>query len=287
VASSRSAAMRKYLQQISGGSLRNKKVTFCAVNLCGVLREWEKKMPEKLVSREHTEVLALCVATVHNHRGIPDIFSGDRVQLSFNGVTNCTGHKRAGAHFAFELVQKSDQGPKFTGGVCTGDGKVGNMGIQGLKKFAFLSTTLPFAWATARLARGRRELAGGEDNPVPSESLMWCDQWVQEDAKGFMYMRLEDVVTFAKRAKKPVEMYRLLSMCEAGEDEWMYQLEEGAAKNPEKAWNDAFHALLDADWDKAQALLPELSNSGAKNAIMVVEFITSKQSYTPTPIAYH
>eukprot|EP00756_Hemistasia_phaeocysticola_P007020 Hpha_TRINITY_DN14091_c0_g1::TRINITY_DN14091_c0_g1_i1::g.44345::m.44345 len=209
--------------------LRRKQVSFAVVTLRGWHQECVGKADD-WVSKVHTDTLAAVLLVFQSHKGVPDVFSGDRVLCSFNGVKACRQHKVHAAKAALNGSHKAAEAAKdhnaqgLTSASCVaGDVQCGNSGCAGMKRYTFFGSSVTWVWALERLNSSLG-------------TTMLADSGIVCEVKGVLQVRVIDKVLFPKRWKDPHPVSEFLGEMQVGEDEWMYQLEEGEKNNKYNAW---------------------------------------------------
>lgn len=250
-----------------------KKMTFLSSGFKGWHVHFHKAHDSDMLAA-HTALLRSMLEIVNKNKGVPDVFCGDRLLVSFNAVKPLATHKVASCHAALALLDLSDKCrasgyealtdepakkhgkaaattlPEVSIGVASGEAKVGNMGCEGMKKYSFISVVLTFAWALERY-----------DNMLGGGCLI--DKTVHADVKDSFQLRELGSILMKKRSARPVEVHQLVGKKEASEDEWMYQLEEqNNAVNEFSHWKAAFKAVAEQQWTDAGAALSKLLPPG-------------------------
>eukprot|EP00666_Eupelagonemidae_sp_cell4sb_P004221 gene4221-2063_t len=107
-----------------------------------------------------------------------------------------------------------------------------------------MSVVLTFTYA---LERRNNELGAG----------CLIDKQVFNDVVQSFQLRELRAMHMQKRGNKPTEVHQLVAKKEAaGEDEWMYQLEEqNSAVNEFTHWKKAYDAIKEQRWEDATASL--------------------------------
>lgn len=260
---SQSQRAKALLKQRTETGVKGKKVSMVCSNMLGWHGAWKS---DGEMAGAHAAAIEQQLTASINEKGIPETFSGDRMLLSFNGVKNCAGHRQAACRAAAKidaLLQGAPQFAKYKGqivslAVVSGDVKCGNLGTDGMKKFSYLGVAVTWLHAMERF------------NAKIGSTIM-TDKWLWEDTQGDFFYRMVDQVIFGKRHKKPIQLYQMMGQKEAGEDEWMYQLEEGAANDPHKTWDATMQALIDGRVSEAvesgKAVEDTLAKAGSKSGV--------------------
>lgn len=292
MASSQSAAMKAYLKKMTGEGLKKKKVTIFVVNLVNFHEYKEYKGDVSKLHHVHEHILSQFLAATTESKGVADFFSGDRLMSTYNAVRAVGTHRTAVAHGATTIQKLSSkladqaagttasvsmEGTKVSMGGATGPATCGNMGCIGLKKFSTLGVCVTFAFALERFGRSLK--AGG----------VVIENGVAEDAANGFYIRKLSSLDFPKRSPKPQMASEVMEAKKVGEDEWMYQLEEGAASDPWVAWNSCVMALVAEDWDAATAAMAQVQEKfpgGGGPQLWLADMVEQKQKAS-TKIVFH
>lgn len=169
---------------------------------------------------------------------------------------------------------------KISAAITTGELKCGNLGCIGMKKFSCIGSIVTWAHALERLNAHWRANA-------------LVDPGNFSDAKNTYYFRDGDMVLFPKRKKDAMRVHELREKKSVSEDEWMYQLEEGAANDPHKMFNEAMSAAIGSDWDTAGAKFADYDAKSVKEEeegglpARLRELLEKKEPYAPWPLLYH
>eukprot|EP01063_Lacrimia_lanifica_P007025 TRINITY_DN14450_c0_g1_i1.p1 TRINITY_DN14450_c0_g1~~TRINITY_DN14450_c0_g1_i1.p1 ORF type:complete len:1633 (+),score=444.49 TRINITY_DN14450_c0_g1_i1:58-4956(+) len=240
---------------VMGLALHRKKVTFLVSNIRGFLGAM-LKMNDAEVLRRHCDVLSLTLAAFATHKGVSEMFSGDRFVSSFNAVRTCSSHRNAGCAAALHLRDESstvlrpvsaEAAPqmKMNFAIVSGDGRIGNCGNEHMKRFSFLTPVLSWGHGLERL---------GAHTKVD----IVVDHYVFEEAANMYYVRYLNSVAYSKRSEHAVRVAELLCASTSGErDEWMYEMHSAQMRHPCGKWNAFAQAVLDGNWMEAEALRAE------------------------------
>lgn len=172
-------------------------------------------------------------------------------------------------------------GIQCTGCALSGEAKIGNMGCAGMKRFSFLSPMLTFTYALERLCRSLGA-SGVTDSSFAAE------------VSGQFNFRTIDKVTFPKvpaKKKDDTDGFMIRELCgkkSASEDEWMYQLEEGEAADPNKEWNNAINEANSGNMDPLKAVLTTSYADGLTREIMLrFKAVSDAGKFDARPLLYH
>ena len=222
-------------------SLMKKKVTYVVVNV----RDWFSRISRESdsdVLHLHSQLLAVALSQFAASKGIAEPFSGDRFCGSFNGAKALGTHRLAAcvAVMGINTIvdEKSDLKISLSCSVVSGEGRVGNMGNEQMKKFSFLSSIIPWGHALERYCRS-------------TNLSILCDGFMFDDVRAMVNLRHLGEIEFQKRSRqKPIKFAEMTSLKAATEgDEWMYELEAGEKSDPHKAWNAWVAAVTMGEWE--------------------------------------
>eukprot|EP01060_Flectonema_neradi_P017960 TRINITY_DN2478_c0_g1_i8.p1 TRINITY_DN2478_c0_g1~~TRINITY_DN2478_c0_g1_i8.p1 ORF type:complete len:1269 (+),score=245.38 TRINITY_DN2478_c0_g1_i8:55-3861(+) len=236
--------------QVAG--LKQKQVTVMAANIVGFRNFNEAKMNDS-----HSEYLQEVLSRVKLNKGIPEAFSGDRIQVSWNAVTNCTTHRQMAYTSAIEISQHTfEKGFCVQAGCSTSSAGVGNMGVVGMKKFSIIGNCVLLSAGIMRLNKS-------------FETSTLADSKCRLDEGSFV-LRVVTRVLVSKAASKPFFVYELADIRERIDAEWMYSLQESA---------DPVVEYLDAKVDNKT--VPDLDVTKLE-VPLVTKFIFDKLEGDPT-----
>eukprot|EP00756_Hemistasia_phaeocysticola_P030034 Hpha_TRINITY_DN16268_c2_g9::TRINITY_DN16268_c2_g9_i1::g.11927::m.11927 len=212
----------------------------------------------------HKEYLSSMVEWVKKTKGIPDGFNADRFYASFNGAKNTAGARAAAGRCAlamstaaaevFKGVSKDGtmQG-KISCAAGGGDVMCGNMGIDGMKKYCLVGVGQSFVHVL-------------ESHNAKMLTSVLCDLKVKNDVEQGHQMRQMLPVPYKGGVQRTFEI-----VCEmqAGEDEWMYQLEEAAAADPGRVVSQAVDMFIAGDTAGALEALRTDKHQSPQHVIII------------------
>eukprot|EP01060_Flectonema_neradi_P009411 TRINITY_DN1670_c0_g1_i4.p1 TRINITY_DN1670_c0_g1~~TRINITY_DN1670_c0_g1_i4.p1 ORF type:complete len:876 (+),score=166.97 TRINITY_DN1670_c0_g1_i4:41-2629(+) len=236
VLSRSNASIQQITHQAVDLGLKHRTVSVIMINSVG----WHNnKKKETEITTDHSNLIETFIKAVSSNKGTCDSFAGDRMMAYFNANRNTSEHRSSAVRVG--LKSKTEVKLPLVFAVTTGDAKVGNMGITGMKKFSILSPIVPFAASLLKLCKAD-EYLGLIDAKVATHSKMSIDS------------RAAVLVSFTKYSDKPTLVFEALQERAVKEEEWMYQLETA---NEYAAWNDFVTAVVEKD-AKAKGMLQEL-----------------------------
>ena len=240
------AGMAEQKRQGMVCALSKKKFTFLCVNV----KSWHERI-HKLSDKE---VLSLHAGLVHSvlgvfmfSKGISEVFSGDRFVCTFNTAKPLASHRASACAAAFLVQQKvrDEHVLDITASIVSGDGRVGNMGTDMMKRYSFMSTVVPWGYALERYCRAK------------GLSII-ADSYVYEDAKQHYKVKILDEIEFTKRQKaKPIRVAELPGKRDGdGGGEWMYELEANERSDLYRSWNEWVLCIFAGKYEVLFPLLP-------------------------------
>eukprot|EP01060_Flectonema_neradi_P002272 TRINITY_DN1137_c0_g1_i14.p1 TRINITY_DN1137_c0_g1~~TRINITY_DN1137_c0_g1_i14.p1 ORF type:complete len:877 (+),score=158.67 TRINITY_DN1137_c0_g1_i14:52-2631(+) len=254
-------------QMLTDTTLKKKNISVVTFNVIEFHKLIHGKSDGK-VHELHQQVLTTITTKVASLKGVCDTFSGDQVLATFNAVRPASGYALASAQAGKGAAQELKEVVQLSFACGSGDGKVGNMGIKGMKKFSILSTSVPFVVELEKLNR-KYGLSGLIDHyqngPVSVGTTL---------TKVFS-------ITCPKRDAKPITAFEIVGLREVAEEEWMYQLENAAESN-KSPWNETFEAIMTGDWDAAGKSFENCDKQHPLYSLMKEGITTSKKD----PLCY-
>eukprot|EP01060_Flectonema_neradi_P009412 TRINITY_DN1670_c0_g1_i5.p1 TRINITY_DN1670_c0_g1~~TRINITY_DN1670_c0_g1_i5.p1 ORF type:complete len:879 (+),score=161.03 TRINITY_DN1670_c0_g1_i5:56-2638(+) len=239
VLSRSNASIQQITHQAVDLGLKHRTVSVIMINSVG----WHNnKKKETEITTDHSNLIETFIKAVSSNKGTCDSFAGDRMMAYFNANRNTSEHRSSAVRVG--LKSKTEVKLPLVFAVTTGDAKVGNMGITGMKKFSILSPIVPFAASLLKLCKAD-EYLGLIDAKVATHSKMAVDS------------RAVVLVSFTKYAKKPTLVFEAMQERAVDNEEWMYQLETATEYSK---WNDFVTAVADGDLPRAKTLLSELDS---------------------------
>ena len=120
--------------------LTSVKATLLTVNIKDTLRLVEQDSAH--FSSFFTTLLLKTLKATESHRGMVDVFVGDRVHCSFNTSRQCANHATSALHTATMLFRglKLSQLSQVNIGVATGKVLRGDMGCEVMRRFSMVGT---------------------------------------------------------------------------------------------------------------------------------------------------
>ena len=233
--SSSSVCARSPRHQVLG-TLQKKHFSYMVLNV----RKWHKtirQLPDPQVMLLHSHLLGVVLKSTLSHKGVSEVFSGDRFASSFNAAKAALQHPNRALQCALECSREVLQYDMvLTGAVASGDGRVGNMGTEVMRRFSFMSPTISWSYALERFACSR-------------ELCIVIDSMVQREVEHLCIVRLVDAIIFPKVSDKQIVVYDAVKAKDlGGGDEWMYELKHGEENDPMRLWNDCALKIINQDY---------------------------------------
>ena len=185
----------------------------------------------------HSLLVEAITMSVDTNKGVCDSFTGDRVMAHFNTVRSNSEHKSYAVKSGLMAQRRSKIQICFA--ATSGSGKIGNVGITGMKKFSIFSTAVPYAATLEKLAS-----VSGFNSLVDNRCYEYSRLTV--DSRAVLY------VLYAKRSEKPCIVYESLSIKEVKEEEWMYQINNVDGKYHK--WNVAILDITNGRYEEAEEM---------------------------------
>ena len=218
-------------------SITKKRISFALVNIC----DWHAKVQDLGDSfiEFHSKTLTTVLSCFSVTKGISDVFSGDHFLCGYNGIRTVSGHRIAACNAALNIKTQLETNfnLRISSAVVTGEGRVGNLGCDEMKKYSYVTPVLTWCHSLERYARNL-------------DVGVLCDQWVAQDAVSDFSLRDVGKVDFAKRTTKSIKVHILISAKAQGDaDEWMYQMEAASKSNPYVQWNKYVTFVCEGDFE--------------------------------------
>eukprot|EP01061_Rhynchopus_euleeides_P023853 TRINITY_DN3865_c0_g1_i3.p1 TRINITY_DN3865_c0_g1~~TRINITY_DN3865_c0_g1_i3.p1 ORF type:complete len:885 (+),score=190.27 TRINITY_DN3865_c0_g1_i3:81-2735(+) len=261
------------------GACRVRSVSLVVTNLSGFIRMSKVVSNGELV-HIHASYLEVVLGLVKGNRGMLDEFIGDKVHVSFNSLTNCSGHRSAATafllestNFAFEENTTRDESLQLNGAAVSMKAVCGNFGCKGLKKFSIVGAAGARVWILERWSK-----AWGVKGLVD-------DNIAQEIHVDFSLRRIAKVRSVDKHEDY---VYEVLGAKEVEQAEWMYQMEDSTSGNPLSECNNAMDLLYKGKFAEARALLKPYVSENISYVISLLDWIrecdVANEPPVPIPI---
>jgi len=185
-------------------------------------------------------------------KGTPDVFLGDRFLATWNTIRPVATHRTNACRAALASMAAAKAGLMTDDGktselelacaISSGEVGCGNMGCDGMKKFTFIGPAATVVHTLERLTRRYK-------------TNLLVDGAVEEEAQNNFVVRKLGQIMVTRVQHRPVRLFEIVSAKAVGEDEWMYQLEEGEKGNPFMTYSAAVDLYLKGTYEEAKATL--------------------------------
>ena len=196
--------------------LTSVKASLLTVNIKDTLRLVEQDSAH--FSSFFTTLLLKTLQATDAHRGMVDVFVGDRVHCSFNTSRQCANHATSALHTATMLLQDSKLS-QVNIGVATGKVLRGDMGCEVMRRFSMVGTLVRDVHGMERAGR----ILGCD---------VLCNRMCFSEAECEHEMRLIPCkVEVSATSDTPEVVAELLPGTKAADpetEEWMYQIGENS-----------------------------------------------------------
>ena len=225
-------------QQAVEMGLKKKVISVIMFNSIG----WHSRRNNDVIVEQHCSLITCLTTAVEKNKGVCDAFNGDRLMAYFNA--NRTNGEHRSCAVKCGLMAKSDCQLQLSFATSSGEAKVGNIGIVGMKKFSILSPIVSFAATLERYSAFEKY-----------DCLI--DKRCAEHSRVCVDSRVVQLVCFTKQSEAAQLVYEAKALREVKEEEWMYQLE---AKSTFEKWNEFVQMLAAGQFDSAEKQLSDLSS---------------------------
>jgi len=267
--------------------LKKKNVSLIVINI----RDWHSVVESSTDSGTslHGMILSHILEVLNPaSKAVPETFCGDRMTISWNAVKACNTHRPKAIETGHAIQQKltssdsiksllKDTSLEASVAAVTGEVRAGNAGCTGMKKFTFFSSSVTWLYALERIGKG-------------CAVTFVADQFIYNETKNNYYYRTIEFVHFSKRSNKNLTVHEMTGKKEAGEDEWMYQLEEGEKSDPNAKWNNFVTAVIKHDAGAATELLEEVRQASSTPERLMLRFaipFEQDQKIQPLELQFH
>eukprot|EP01061_Rhynchopus_euleeides_P003114 TRINITY_DN12395_c0_g1_i3.p1 TRINITY_DN12395_c0_g1~~TRINITY_DN12395_c0_g1_i3.p1 ORF type:complete len:860 (+),score=240.59 TRINITY_DN12395_c0_g1_i3:54-2633(+) len=231
--------------------VRTKSTTILVSNLSGFHSIQPSSVAEEV--RAYVEPFVSCAKRT---RGIIDSISGDRVYVSFNSSTPAEGHKQKAVDTALSVAENWKGALPMNFGIASGNSICGNVGCQGLKSYSMIGPAPCNARYIERCGKAWKV-------------QVLVDGAVGEDARHRFFVR--KVLKARMKDGKPTMLTEILSQKDTSNDEWMYQLQSDAARDPCALLNTAVSHIYSGEMDQAREDLRGYTGPGCEFASLLLQ----------------
>eukprot|EP01064_Diplonema_japonicum_P012439 TRINITY_DN19900_c0_g2_i1.p1 TRINITY_DN19900_c0_g2~~TRINITY_DN19900_c0_g2_i1.p1 ORF type:complete len:586 (+),score=145.67 TRINITY_DN19900_c0_g2_i1:1-1758(+) len=239
-----------------------RKITMAVINVVRFHRADD--MSDLLIRYLH-----LITKVTADYNGIRDGFSGDKMNLSWNGAKGNMNHVY-NAGKACKVIQGLCEKEDIitTVGLSSGPVKCGVVGTERVKKFTIIGGVVGWVCMLERL------------NALYKTSILTD----ASDVRNFYYTYTVDMVVFPKyKSDTHIRIYAISSEKEVDNSEWMYQLQEANSNDPHRDFNKAMDSYFSGDYTAAKALLVHISEPSRAPQVLEVINGLSDLSKLPQP----
>ena len=249
-------------QHVFGQGLKSKSVALFVSNVA----ELHAMTSTHSVGEVLTRYCETMVAGAKKFRGIIEDVSGDRITVSFNTALYSTNFRLKAAELGLHIRDTLGESLKVNCGVSSGKAMCGTMGCTGLKKYGIIGAVSCNVRALERCGRrwGVQLLACGD---------------VCNEAKQRLVLR--KVVKVATLNNRSTMLHEIISRHEAGNEEWMYQLDQQDSKDPYRHLNQAVLYIYEGKLDEAEKEMEGCTLAGTDS---VHAFIAEARSNALPPL---
>eukprot|EP01061_Rhynchopus_euleeides_P024932 TRINITY_DN4017_c0_g2_i1.p1 TRINITY_DN4017_c0_g2~~TRINITY_DN4017_c0_g2_i1.p1 ORF type:complete len:1617 (+),score=457.87 TRINITY_DN4017_c0_g2_i1:47-4897(+) len=259
-------------------SLSKRKFSMLVVNV----RDWHdriQKMSDKDVLALHSGVLHSVLGAFMFSKGISEVFSGDRFVCTYNAAKPVATHRMSACSAACIIEQKlkDDHQLLISSAAVSGEGRVGNMGTEIMKRFTMMSSVVTWGFALERYTRSR-------------DLSIVVDSYVYEDVMPHFKIKVVDEIEFTKRSRsRPIKVAEMPGKREGNEcDEWMYELEASERTDLYRAWNDWACSIFESDFETSTKFFENAKRIDSTSTVYKSLYHSfSTRSFSPTQLLFH
>ena len=247
----------KHIKAPVAEGLRRKHVSVAYFNVKGWHAFCGSKDDDTVVE-QHSKVVGMLMQSAQLQKGVCDVFSGDRMLVTFNAYKAAGSHKECCANSARHVsscMEKENIAISFA--CATGDARVGHMGCAGMKKITVTSSVVSWVIALERYNR-KMDCSGLYDSFIVKG----------ENAVHFS-VKCVDALLFTKRSSKNIQVFEIMGDLKVAEEEWMYQL-ENTSGIPFAIWNETMTLLIDGKYRDAKEKFAKIPSDLDKVCVIYV-----------------
>ena len=247
----------KHIKAPVAEGLRRKHVSVAYFNI----KDWHAYCGSKdddTVVEQHSKVVGMLMQSAQLQKGVCDVFSGDRMLVTFNAYKAAGSHKECCANSARHVsscMEKENIAISFA--CATGDARVGHMGCAGMKKITVTSSVVSWVIAMERYNR-KMDYSGLYDSFI-----------VKGEIAVHFSVKCVDALLFTKRSSKNVQVFEIMGDLKVAEEEWMYQL-ENTSGIPFAIWNETMTLLIDGKYADAKEKFAKIPSDLDKVCVVYV-----------------
>eukprot|EP00742_Colponemidia_sp_Colp-10_P011396 GILJ01012653.1.p1 GENE.GILJ01012653.1~~GILJ01012653.1.p1 ORF type:complete len:569 (+),score=102.10 GILJ01012653.1:468-2174(+) len=208
--------------------------------------------PNANVTQLHQELVELVEGSSKAEKGVVDSFQGDHFAITFNAAM-AVGAPAKGAALCAIRIQNSvtirTGLPGVTMGLSTGLAMVGSLGSNDMKKFCMVTPAYSQAIA---LEVAAKQVIGITSCLFSMKIAGDLDTHIYSQLVGQKYLCGTNINALEG---KIVNVGGVMGAITTQGDEWLYELEEGASKNPYSKINGAFELFFANQRDRCADVL--------------------------------
>eukprot|EP01004_Peranema_trichophorum_P003285 NODE_2282_length_1627_cov_45.926197_g1958_i0.p1 GENE.NODE_2282_length_1627_cov_45.926197_g1958_i0~~NODE_2282_length_1627_cov_45.926197_g1958_i0.p1 ORF type:complete len:382 (+),score=37.96 NODE_2282_length_1627_cov_45.926197_g1958_i0:111-1148(+) len=220
-------------------------------------------------SRFHTHFLEAVLEIIKEYRGIPEIFFGDRLLVSFNVMSTCMSYGFAACKTALSIAasyknnvddwldQSTESGITF--GIATGIVNTGVLGCTSMKRLSFVGPVVNMAYLLERLC-------------IKYSTSIMCETNIAKSTETFFYFRIIDCIRFTKFSSDPILIMELKGIKgEVSKEEWMYELSNYDKDDPNIRLNTSWKLYLSGKVEEAKDTLGDAYTPNSRRLQTVIQ----------------
>ena len=259
-----SSSQQQPMTKIFVQGLKNKSIALLVSNVADLHTITNTQTVNEVLAR-YCDTM---VAGAKKFRGIIEDVSGDRITVSFNTALFASSYALKAAELGIHIRETLGESLKVNCGVSSGKAMCGTMGCTGLKKYGIIGAVSCNVRALERCGRrwGVQLLACGD---------------VSNEAKQRLVLR--KVVKVATLNNRSTMLHEIISRHKAGNEEWMYQLDQQDTNDPYRHLNQAVLYIYEGKLHDAMQELQgcELPGVDVANALLAEAQSRALPNQTP------
>ena len=132
------------------------------------------------------------------------------------------------------------------------------------------------------MSRTYTGFVAAEDKQGAYATSLLIDNAVEDEAKNNFHLRKVDHINVTRlNDKRCMKIFELMGVKTVSEDEWMYQLESGAANDPYTAFTSAVDLYLEGKISEALAALNGMPTKDAASERLLAVLGTAEEGKVP------
>eukprot|EP00658_Telonema_sp_P-2_P015179 TRINITY_DN15828_c0_g1_i2.p1 TRINITY_DN15828_c0_g1~~TRINITY_DN15828_c0_g1_i2.p1 ORF type:complete len:409 (-),score=121.70 TRINITY_DN15828_c0_g1_i2:742-1968(-) len=247
---------KKYVLSLTK-NLTNRRVGILQVNVRDFHKISQEQPAGQLVA-VHQALVETVEASARAEKGVVDAFQGDHFIVTFNAALAVGAPAKGAALCALRIQNNLRARTAFSAvsmGVSSGLGVVGTLGSADIKKFCTISPAFTQAIV---LEQGAKRISNSIGSCLFSQKICGdLDMHVYYQLVGQMLLPATNINNLTAFTTKLVGVAVVMGQITTQGDEWLYELEEGASKNPYNKINAAYEMYFAGEKGKAKELLSQ------------------------------